>query len=497
MEYKDVHNDLVVKGTAVLLKTNVKVFSFDPATKSLTETIYRSRQQLCNKDTIVLGHITDKHFVPLRIKQSSMPLRKRPLSQTSMHSFFKMPRNSAHLQPPSSTSNLPTSPQVSRKTFQRPLADQVLTSSTSESSTLTGNDNESPASESSTGPRASPSASGVSSDPWPQPPSMQPEKQCQSTICCKKTNSPYQPTSDVVLAKTEVIITSKRRRLIVDWYDRYPWLHLCTTNYKAYCFMCMHANHHPGSKPNSAFVSTGFNNWKKAKDKFDEHEKSHFHRDALNDAKAKGFDISVFDQVRSQSASEQEARRKSFLNEIRALVFLLRQALPVRGHDEDEGNLRQLLKVCLEEHEWIKQKKYLSADIVNEILQIMSHTILRDVLGDIRKAKWFSIMADETRDVANREQLVICIRWVNQKNEVMEDPVGLVNLENTTANTIHAVISDCLIRLNLAMENCKGQAYDGASTFQGHLNGVAAKFKAGSTRQAKRALASTAKCRQP
>ena len=276
VEYKDVQNDLVVKGTAVLLKTNVKVFSFDPATKSLTETIYRSRQQLCNKDTIVLGHITDKHFVPLRIKQSSMPLRKRPLSQTSMHSFFKMPRNSAHLQPPSSTSNLPTSPQVSRKTFQRPLADQVLTSSTSESSTLTGNDNESPASESSTGPRASPSASGVSSDPWPQPPSMQPEKQCQSTICCKKTNSPYQPTSDVVLAKTEVIITSKRRRLIVDWYDRYPWLHLCTTNYKAYCFMCMHANHHPGSKPNSAFVSTGFNNWKKAKDKFDEHEKSHF-----------------------------------------------------------------------------------------------------------------------------------------------------------------------------------------------------------------------------
>ena len=69
MEYKDVQNDLVVKGTAVLLKTNVKVFSFDPATKSLTETIYRSRQQLCNKDTIVLGHITDKPFVPLRIKQ--------------------------------------------------------------------------------------------------------------------------------------------------------------------------------------------------------------------------------------------------------------------------------------------------------------------------------------------------------------------------------------------------------------------------------------------
>ena len=65
-------------------------------------------------------------------------------------------------------------------------------------------------------------------------------------------------------------------------------------------------------------------------DKFDEYEKSKFSQDALNDVKAQGFDISVFDQVRAQSASEQEARRKNFHNKIRALVCLMRQALPFR-----------------------------------------------------------------------------------------------------------------------------------------------------------------------
>ena len=79
----------------------------------------------------------------------------------------------------------------------------------------------------------------------------------------------------------------------------------------------------------------------------------------------------------------------------------MRQALPLRGHTEEEGNLRQLLQVCFGESTWTLDRKYLSSDIVNEIMQMMSHTILRTVLNDIRQASWFSIMADETRDIAS------------------------------------------------------------------------------------------------
>ncbi len=36
-------------------------------------------------------------------------------------------------------------------------------------------------------------------------------------------------------------------------------------------------------------------------------------------------------------------------------------------------------------------------------------------------------------------------------------------------------LKDCLLRLGISFEKCRGQAYDGARNFQGHINGVAAK----------------------
>ena len=38
----------------------------------------------------------------------------------------------------------------------------------------------------------------------------------------------------------------------------------------------------------------------------------------------------------------------------------------------------------------------------------MSFDVLRKCLAEIKQARFFSIMADETRDCSNREQLVLC-----------------------------------------------------------------------------------------
>ena len=50
-------------------------------------------------------------------------------------------------------------------------------------------------------------------------------------------------------------------------------------------------------------------------------------------------------------------------------------------------------------------------------------------------------------------------------------------LPDTTANTILAAIKDTLVRLTLDLEDCRGQAYDGAANFQGHLGGVSAQLQ--------------------
>ena len=50
------------------------------------------------------------------------------------------------------------------------------------------------------------------------------------------------------------------------------------------------------------------------------------------------------------------------------------------------------------------------------------------------------MMADETADVSNNEQLVICIRWVDEDLEVHEEFVGAHPIENTKAETIFSIL---------------------------------------------------------
>ena len=43
----------------------------------------------------------------------------------------------------------------------------------------------------------------------------------------------------------------------------------------------------------------------------------------------------------------------------------------------------------------------------------MSNAVVRGILSKIRDAQFFAILADETRDMQNKEQLAICIRWID------------------------------------------------------------------------------------
>lgn len=49
-------------------------------------------------------------------------------------------------------------------------------------------------------------------------------------------------------------------------------------------------------------------------------------------------------------------------------------------------------------------------------------------------------MADETADISNKEQLVICLRWVDANLEVHEDFIGLNHIEQANADSIVCMI---------------------------------------------------------
>ena len=60
---------------------------------------------------------------------------------------------------------------------------------------------------------------------------------------------------------------------------------------------------------------------------------------------------------------------------------------------------------------------------------------------------------------------------------IHEDTLRPAQLENTTAQTIFSVIKNLLIRCSLSINQCRGQAFDGASNMSGIRSGVQALIK--------------------
>ena len=148
------------------------------------------------------------------------------------------------------------------------------------------------------------------------------------------------------------------------------------------------------------------------------------------------------------------------------MQFLSRQGLAFRGND-NEGNFEQLMKLGAKVDpgitSWMKKKqeKYIHHDTQNEIVRLMAFIILRDIAKNINDSIFYWIMAHEVTDCSNKEQFVICFRWVYKGFDTHEDFIGIYNVDKIKADAVVTAIKDVLIRLNIPLSNARGQCYDG------------------------------------
>ena len=59
----------------------------------------------------------------------------------------------------------------------------------------------------------------------------------------------------------------------------------------------------------------------------------------------------------------------------------------------------------------------------------MAKRVLSEISFNIQQSTFYSLMADETTDVGNKEQLVVVYRWIDDEFAVHEDFVGLRELK--------------------------------------------------------------------
>ena len=168
----------------------------------------------------------------------------------------------------------------------------------------------------------------------------------------------------------------------------------------------------------------------------------------------------------------------------------------MRGHGNEKksGNIWNLLwllgRYNAEINTYLNSEsstKYLSPDVQNEILKI-SQMILWKLIAAIKaesrilpdlyavpannviSSYVFSLIADETLDICNKEQVSICIRYCT--NTLQSDMIflGFYETCKTDLSTLFCLIKDWLMRLGLDISGLCGQSYDGDSNMAGKIN---------------------------
>lgn len=118
---------------------------------------------------------------------------------------------------------------------------------------------------------------------------------------------------------------------------------------------------------------------------------------------------------------------------------------------------------------------YLSSSIQNELISLIAKATKDQILQWCKKAKYYSIIADCTRDVSRVEQLTVTLRFVlleNKKVVIHEHFIGFSIADSSTGLGLTEHILEQLNKCGLQLDDCRGQGYDNGSNMRGIHQGV-------------------------
>ncbi|XP_049372493.1 uncharacterized protein LOC125837404 [Solanum verrucosum] len=123
-----------------------------------------------------------------------------------------------------------------------------------------------------------------------------------------------------------------------------------------------------------------------------------------------------------------------------------------------------------------------SHDIQKDIVTACKIETVKAIIEDIN-SDYFALLVDESRDLSRKEQMTICLRYVDKRGFVMETFIELIHIKDTSVLSLKEAIVDLLAHHSLTLSNVREQCYDGTSNMQGRgLNQELGLVKAGDTR---------------
>ena len=110
-----------------------------------------------------------------------------------------------------------------------------------------------------------------------------------------------------------------------------------------------------------------------------------------------------------------------------------------------------------------RNAQYLSPQTQNEIIGIIAYDVLqRDLIDQVKKAKFFIILADEVESHHVR-QLPICVRFVDKLSDIWEEALEFGRCAQVNREVMSNEIFRIIKKADLDIMNCRGQGYHGVS----------------------------------
>lgn len=288
------------------------------------------------------------------------------------------------------------------------------------------------------------------------------------------------------------------------WFHRWNWLSYSRKQDGAYCKLCVFFAGDAagvGGQALKGLVKNPFTNWKDAVEAFNRHQTTEYHKFSV----IKSQNIQLIEQQKQIPVALQidqsvlvriEENRKRISPIIDTILLCGRQGISLRGHRdagpitssedpvENDGNFRSILRSKLRSGDealkshletMSKTGMYLSPVIQNEIIGICGAIIQNKIVKKIKSAKFFSVLADETTDIAGIEQFSLCLRFFDCESfKVQETFLKFVPVTDLTGRNLANVLLRELEELKIDCNYMVGQGYDGASAMSGVFNGVQA-----------------------
>lgn len=264
------------------------------------------------------------------------------------------------------------------------------------------------------------------------------------------------------------------------WYKKFPWLEYSVSKDAAFCFWCylFKPSDKGGRYGVDTFTRLGFNNWKKALEKFNSHVGAvnschNIARMQFESFRNQSHDIAMLQSFRQEMDAVCSTRLTTILDATR---LLLKQGLPFCGQaplfdPSNRGNFVELVELLCQLNPDISKALSPSAPgndqlITPEIQKQFAHACAAEVtfaiVNDIG-GKTFTLLVEEARGSSMEEQMGVIIRYVNKEGCAVERFLAMVHVSDDSSYFSKNVIHDLFAKHDLSLSKLRGLGYDAGS----------------------------------